>query len=171
MIELTKREKRLAIILAIFLGLIFIYFMIITPIVDWREQRKKDNESNVTKLNTLEKIYEQYRETREKTSQYNEQLNNTKGLTSIIEEIAQSLDIIKNKVYTRDRPTIVQGKYKKISADVKFEGVDIMSLLNFIYRMENSGILVQISYLRLNQAIKGRNTYDATITFNSLTYQ
>ena len=171
MIELTKREKRLAIIFAIFLGLIFIYFMIITPVVDWREQRKKENESNVTKINTLEKIYEQYRETREKTSQYNEQLNNTKGLTSIIEEIAQSLDIIKNKVYTRDRPTIVQGKYKKISADVKFEGVDIISLLNFIYRMENSGILVQISYLRLNQAIKGRNTYDATITFNSLTYQ
>jgi len=171
MIELTKREKRLAIILAILLGLVFIFFMIITPLVDWREQRKKENESNVTKLNTLEKIYEQYRETREKTSQYNEQLKNTKGLTSIIEENAQSLDIIKNKVYTRDRPTIVQGKYKKISADVKFEGVDIISLLNFIYRMENSGILVQISYLRLNQAIKGRNTYDATITFNSLTYQ
>jgi type II secretory pathway component PulM len=170
-IDLTKREKRLVMILAIFLGLVFIYFVIITPLIGWREQRKKDSESNLTKLNTLEKIYEQYRDTREKTSQYSAQLNNTKGLTSIIEENAQGLDILKNKAYTRDRPTIVQGKYKKISADVKFESIDIISLLNFIYRMENSGILVQVSYLRLNQAIKGRNTYDATITFNSLTSQ
>jgi hypothetical protein len=170
-IDLTKREKRLIAILAVFLGLVFIYLMIIAPLIAWREQRKKDNESNQAKLSTLEKIYEQFRETREKTSKYNALLNNTKGITSLIEENAQGLDILKNKAYTRDRPTISQGKYKKISADVKFESIDIISLLNFIYRMENSGILVQVSYLRLNQAIKGRNTYDATITFNSLTSQ
>ncbi len=171
MIDLTKREKRLVAILAIFLALVFVYFAIITPLMNWKEQRAKDSESNLSKLNSLEKIYDQYRETREKTMRYAAQLNNTKGLTSIIEENAQGLDILKNKAYTRDRPTISHGKYKKVSADVKFEGIDIVSLLNFIYRMETSGILVQVSYLRLNQAIKGRNTYDATITFNSLTSQ
>jgi len=31
--------------------------------------------------------------------------------------------------------------------------------------------MVHISYLRINQTIKGRNTYDATITFNSITSQ
>lgn len=122
-------------------------------------------------LNTLDKIYEQYNETKDKISQYNAQLNNTKGLTSLIEENAQSLNIIKNKTYTRDRPTVTQGKYRKISADVRFEGVDINSILNFIYRMENSGMLVKISYLRINQTIKGRNTYDVTITFNSVSTQ
>jgi hypothetical protein len=171
MIELTKREKRLALVLAAFLGVLFVYFAIITPLITWKERRNKESESNTTKLHALEKIYEQYRDVREKMTRYNAQLNSTKGITSMIEESAQSLDILKNKVYTRDRPTIVLGKYKKISADVKFEGIDIVSLLNFIYRMENSGMMVQVNYLRLTQTIKGRNTYDATITFNSLTSQ
>ena len=54
---------------------------------------------------------------------------------------------------------------------MRFEGVDINSILNFIYKMENSGMLIQISYLRINQTIKGRNTYDVTMTFNSITSQ
>ncbi len=171
MIELNKREKRLLQILAVIIGIVAFFFLIISPIISLRESINKEYELNMSKLTTLDKIYDQYRESRDRISQYNSQLNNTKGLTSMIEENAQSLNIIRNKTYTRDRPTVTQGKYKKISADVRFEGVDINSILNFIYRMENSGMLIKISYLRINQTIKGRNTYDVTITFNSLTTQ
>ncbi|OHD64121.1 MAG: hypothetical protein A2176_00565 [Spirochaetes bacterium RBG_13_51_14] len=171
MIELNKREKRLLQLLALLVGVLLVYFLIISPILSLRESINSEYESNMAKLNTLDKLYEQYRDIRQKISQYNAQLNNTRGITSLIEENAQSLNIIKNKTYTRDRPTITQGKYKKISADVRFEGIDINSILNFIYRMENSGMMIQISYLRINQTIKGRNTYDVTITFNSITSQ
>jgi len=34
--------------------------------------------------------------------------------------------------------------------------------------MENSGVLVKISYLRINQAFKGRDTYDVTLKFDSV---
>ncbi len=171
MIELNKREKRLLQVLAVVVGIVAIFFLIISPILSIRLSINKEYESNMARLNALDKIYDQYREIRDKFSQYNAQLNSTKGLTSLIEENAQNLNIIRNKTYTRDRPTVTQGKYKKISADVRFEGVDINSILNFIYRMENSGMLVRISYLRINQTIKGRNTYDVTITFNSVTSQ
>ncbi len=171
MIELNKREQRLLQALAALIGVVAVFFLVIAPILSLRESINKEYESNMNKLNMLDKIYDQYREVRDKISQYNAQLNNTKGLTSLIEENAESLNIIKNKTYTRDRPTVTQGKYKKISADVRFEGVDINSILNFIYRMENSGMMVKISYLRINQTIKGRNTYDVTITFNSVSSQ
>jgi type II secretory pathway component PulM len=171
MIELNKREKRLLMILGVVLGIVVIYFLIISPIMSLRESINKKYETNMTRLNTLDKINDQYREIQEKITQYNSQLNNTRGITSLIEENAQALNIIKNNTYTRDRPTITQGKYKKISADVRFEGVDINSILNFIYKMENSGLLIKISYLRINQTIKGRNTYDVTVTFNSVTSQ
>ncbi len=171
MIELNKREKLLLQILGVAVGIAAFFFLIISPILSLRESINKEYEANMSKLNTLDKVYDQYRETHDKISQYNSQLNNTKGITSMIEENAQSLNIIKNKTYTRDRPTVSQGKYKKISADVRFEGVDINSILNFIYRMENSGMLIKISYLRINQTIKGRNTYDVTITFNSVSTQ
>jgi Tfp pilus assembly protein PilO len=171
MIELNKRETLLLQALAAVAGAVMFYFFILSPILSLRESINKEYESNMAKLNTLDKIYDQYREAHDKITQYNSQLNNTKGLTSMIEENAQALNIIRNKTYTRDRPTVTQGKYKKISADVRFEGVDINSILNFIYRMENSGMLVRISYLRINQTIKGRNTYDVTLTFNSVSNQ
>jgi type II secretory pathway component PulM len=171
MIELNKREKRLLQLLAVVVGIVLIYLLIISPILSLRESINKEFEANMSKLNALDKIYEQYRDMKDKISQYNTQLNNTRGITSLIEENAQGLNIIKNKTYTRDRPTITQGKYKKISADVRFEGIDINSIMNFIYKMENSGMLMRISYLRINQTIKGRNTYDVTITFNSVTSQ
>jgi hypothetical protein len=171
MMELNKREKRMLAVLAVFFGILFVYFVIISPVLSWHEKRGREYETNVANLNALDKIYGQYREAHDTIDRYNTQLNNEKGITSLIEENAQSLDILKNKVFTRDRPTVVQGKYKKISSDVKFEGIDIVSLLNFIYKMENSGMMVHISYLRINQTIKGRNTYDATITFNSITSQ
>jgi hypothetical protein len=166
MIELNKREKRLLQLLAVVVGIVLVYLLIISPILSLRESINKEFEANMSKLNALDKIYEQYRDMKDKT-----QLNNTRGITSLIEENAQGLNIIKNKTYTRDRPTITQGKYKKISADVRFEGIDINSIMNFIYKMENSGMLMRISYLRINQTIKGRNTYDVTITFNSVTSQ
>jgi type II secretory pathway component PulM len=171
MIELNKREKRLLQLLAVMGGMLLVYLLVISPILSLRENINKEFESNMSKVNSLDKIYEQYREVKDKISQYNAQLNNTRGITSLIEENAQSLNIIKNKSYTRDRPTISQGKFKKISADVRFEGVDINSIMNFIYKMENSGMLMKISYLRINQTIKGRNTYDVTITFNSVSSQ
>ncbi len=171
MIELNKREKLLLQILAAVAGVLVLYFLVISPILSLRNSINTEFESNMSKLNQLDKIHEQYREIRDKMSQFNAQTGSTRGLTSIIEENAQSLNIIKNKTYTRDRPTITQGKFKKVSADVRFEGVDINSILNFIYKMENSGLLTKISYLRINQTIKGRNTYDVTITFNSITTQ
>ncbi len=171
MIELSKRETRLLQILGVVLGILLIYFLIISPIMGLRESINREYEQNMTNLTMLDKLYEEYQDLKQKNSQYSAQLNNTRGITSLIEENAQSLNIIKNKTYTRDRPTVAQGKYKKISADVRFEGLDINSILNFIYKMENSGMLIQISYLRINQTIKGRNTYDATMTFNSITSQ
>ncbi len=171
MIELNKREKRLMIALGVLIGLVVIYFAIVSPILSMKDRGKRDTESNISRLNNLDKIYEHYRAIKQEMQAINSQLGQTKGITTIIEENAQSANIINKKSYTRDRPTIVQSKYKKVSADVKFEGADITSILNFIYKMENSGMLIHVSYLRLNQTIKGRNTYDVTITFNSLTSQ
>src|SRR4030042_5081719 len=103
MIELNKREKRLLQLLALLVGVLLVYFLIISPILSLRENINSEYESNMAKLNTLDKQYEQYRDIRQKVSQNNAQLNNTRGITSLIEESAQSLNIIKNKTSPRDR--------------------------------------------------------------------
>ncbi len=149
-------------------GTAILYFLIIAPIVSFRSHMQKEFDSNMDKLNKLDTIHEEYRDARDQVARYRSQLMSGQGTTSQIEETAKSLNILRNKVYTRDMPSNIQDKYKKISTDVKFEGVDIKSMIEFIYRMENSGKLTKVSYIRINQALKGRNMYDVTLKLDTL---
>lgn len=171
MIKLNKREKRMLQGLGGVAILIIAYFLVIMPIMSFRSSIQKKFESNMSRLNRLDTIYSEYQEVKDKITRYRGQLVNTQGTTTLIEENAKALNILKNKVYTRDMPSNLQDKYKKISTDVKFEGIDIKSALDFIYKMENSGRLIRVSYLRINQALKGRNMYDVTIKFDTLASQ
>jgi len=56
-----------------------------------------------------------------------------------------------------------------VSTDVKFEGVAIAPLMKFIHLMENSDKMIKVNYLQIRLALKGRNTYDVRIKFDSLT--
>ncbi len=167
-IELNKREKLLLqVLIAIVLG-VSVYFLIVAPLIEYSKTTREEKDTSESKLRQLETIYEQYREIKQKQSRYQSLLRNTTGTTALIEEYANSLNILRNKVYTRDNPGGVQGDYKKISTDVKFEGVDITTILNFIHKMENSNSLLTVSYLRISQALKNKNLYDVTIKFETL---
>ena len=168
MIELNKREKILLQALVVVILGALTYFFIISPLLDYSSSSQDETDSNISRLKKLEAINEQYQKIRKKRSKYQALVKSTKGTTTLIEEHANSLNITRNKVYTRDRPSNIQGKYKKITTDVKFEGVDITSILKFIHKMENSNSLTRISYLRLNQALKSKNVYDATLKFETL---
>ena len=70
MIELSKRETRLLQILAVVVGILLVYFLIISPIMSLRESINSEYEQNMSKLTTLDKMYEQYQELKQKNSQY-----------------------------------------------------------------------------------------------------
>jgi len=54
---------------------------------------------------------------------------------------------------------------------MKLDGVSIQSLLKFIYEIENSNKLVNISYLRINKSFKSPNLYDVNLKIESYTLQ
>lgn len=171
MINLTKREKILLRIFIVFVSVIAVYFAIIKPILSLKENTETQYKDNITKLSKLEAIYDQYKEIRQKKNQYEQMLQQSGGITSLIKEHAKSADIVKNITYTRENPGSVQNKYKKNSTEVKFEGVGIKSVMNFIYKIENSNRLLKISYLRIHQALKGKDMYDVIIKIDSLSNQ
>ena len=168
MINLTPREKRLLKILAAVAGCLIFYFAVIYPITELMSSLDREYESNLTKVSDLDKIYEQYNEINQARLRYEGMIKNERGITSVIEENAAGTNILKNRIHTMNNPVATQGKYKKISTEVKFEGVDIKSILDFLYRMQNASLLVSVSNLRISQALKGRNVYDVSITFESL---
>jgi hypothetical protein len=58
-----------------------------------------------------------------------------------------------------------------VTADVKLEGVPIQKLVRFLYEIENSNVLLKISYLRIYQGLRGADTYDVILKIDSFTMQ
>lgn len=168
MITLTDREKTLLQILGGLVAVLAVYFLIITPIANYHSRIENESIDAKEKLYKLAKIYDKYNSLKQQKTNYERTLKGGKAVTTLIEEHAAKLGILENKVYTRDNPGVRQDKYKRIATDVKFEGVSIVPILEFLYHMENSGSLINVSYLRINQAFKGRETYDVTIKFDSV---
>ena len=168
MITLNDREKILLQILGGLAAVLAVYYLIITPIVEYHSRIETESVGAKENLYKLAKIYDKYNNLKQKKTSYERSLKSGKAVTTLIEEYAAKVGILENKVYTRDHPGARQDKYKKMSTDVKFEGVSIVPILEFIYHMENSGNLINISYLRINQAFKGRETYDVMIKFDSV---
>ena len=165
--QLSSREKRLLQLLAGVVGILVLYYGIIGPVMSLRESIDSTYQTSISRLNDLDTIYRQYREIREKKERFNQQLRDTRGVSALVEENAQKAGILGNKTYNRDHETNLQNRFKKISTDVKFEGVNIKSAVDFLYYMENSNKLIKISSLRISQALKERSNYDVTVTFDS----
>ncbi len=168
---LSSREKNLLKLLAVFAGILIIFYGLIKPVMSFRESINTSGSSALLKLKEMENICRQYREIREKNKATEAMLKDTKGVSALVEENAQKSGISGNKIYNRDKETSLQNKMKKITTDVKFEGISISSALNFLYYMENSGKLIKTSSLRINQAVKERKNYDMTVSFDSYKQQ
>lgn len=172
MIKVSAREKRLIMVLAGIIVAAVIYFMILSPIVQYRQASEARTRDDAQNLAMMDELYEQYRDIRQRRTKYMSMLDSkNENITSLIEQWAASADITRNIAYTRRTQTNIQNKYIRVTTDVKLEGIPIQKLLRFLYEVENSNTLLKISYLRIYQGLKGSDTYDVNVKIDSFTMQ
>jgi len=172
MIKLSNREKLLLKILIGTLVLIIGYNFIVMPLKNFFSSSDTVIISDKQKIEQLDRIYNNYKELETKRNQYMSLLKgDSENISTMIEQWAQNSNIARNISYSRRNQTNVQNKYIRITTDMKLEGVSIQSLLRFIYEIENSNKLVNISYLRINKSYKSPNLYDVNLKIESYTLQ
>lgn len=165
--ELSQRERMLLKILIGLVAAIALFYIIVKPMLSIKSSVESGRSAGVERLNELENLYQQYKTTQDKLAETNRLMDDTRGVSALVEENAEKTGILSNKVYNRDKEANLQNKFKKITTEVKFEGVNIKSALDFLYYMENSGKMIHTSSLRINQAVKERSSYDVTLSFES----
>lgn len=168
MINLSIREKRLLMLLAVVIFTGAFYFFIIKPVADFKKQSDSSYERNMARINKLEEINNSYREILAEKSRLNAAAPDDKGIAPLVDEIAGALNISGNKAYLRENPGVIQNGIQKVTTEIKFEGITITSLLEFINRLENSNSTLKIKNLLINTGIKERSRYDAILTVVSL---
>jgi hypothetical protein len=172
MIKLSNREKLLLKILIGTLVLIIGYNFIVMPLKNFFSSSDTVIISDKQKIEQLDRIYNNYKELETKRNQYMSLLrSDSENISTMIEQWAQNSNIARNISYSRRNQTNVQNKYIRITTDMKLDGVSIQSLLRFIYEIENSNKLVNISYLRINKSYKSPNLYDVNLKIESYTLQ
>lgn len=167
MIQISKREKKLLTILGIIVGSLLVYYVIIDPIVSFKRDAGQNLEKNLEKISRLDEIYSDYKDVLAEKNQLNIEAETT-GIASVIDEAATSLNINTNKVYLTDNQGTIKNGIQLITTNVKFEGVSIRNMIEFIYKLESSGTPLKIKNLTITAGIKGKNRYDAVITILSL---
>lgn len=170
--RLTTRERNLLIALGAVVISLFIFFVIVSPYLEYQESSESGIKDNMAKLRKMEKMYNEYREIKQKITSINGILNKTKeNITSQIEQWANSSNIASNIAYTRRKETRIKNKYIRVTTDIKFNGVSIEKVMKFIYEVENSNQLLKLNYMRIHQGLKDTNAYDVILKIDSFTRQ
>jgi len=164
MLNLSKREIRLLRILAGLIGMIFIYYFLITPVLNFKSKTDDFNLNNLDKLVRFDEMIFQYSETKLEKERLETAIASGTGISTLVDEIAVSLNITGSKVYLRERPGRIQDGIQIVNTELKFEGLDIKSLLDFISRLENSNTMLKIRNMTITAGLKETNRYDAVIT-------
>ena len=164
MLKLSRREKRLLQILGGLIGALFLYYFLVVPVLNFKSRTEDFNKSSRDKLVRFDELVFQYRETKNEKDRLENAVVSGTGISTLVDEIAVSLNISGNKVYLRERPGRIQEGIQIITTELKFEGLNIQSLLEFISRLENSNTMLKIKNLTLTAGLKDTNRYDAVIT-------
>lgn len=168
MLNLNNREKKLLLVLAGILFTGFIYYFIISPIIELKKESNDVFNKNRLKIVKIDEIYAEYKDILIEKNKLNAVASSNVGIGALIDDIASGLNIKSNKVYLKENPGVIQNGFQKMTTEVKFEGIPVKSLLEFINRLESSNTPLKIQSLVIYSGIKERSRYDAVITVVSL---
>lgn len=172
MIRLSDREKKLLMLLAGVVAVAVVYFLIVTPLLEFRRSAAEQSKKLSHDLQRLEELYDEFRDLKQKKTRYMSLLSNkNENITTLVEQWSTAAELTRNIAYTRRSQATIQNKFIRVTADVKLEGVPIQKLVRFLYEIENSNVLLKISYLRIYQGLRGADTYDVILKIDSFTMQ
>jgi len=166
--NLNDREKKLLFVLAGIFIAGFLYYFIISPIIQFKKNSDDIYNKNRLKISRLDDIYSEYKDILAEKGKLNTVASESSSIATLVDSVATNLNIKSNRTNFTENPGIVQNGIQKTTTEIKFEGITINSLLEFINKIENSNTPLKIQKLRIISGIKERSRYDTVITIVSL---
>lgn len=162
--NLSKREKLLLKILLSVIAATAFYLLILKPLILVQNKEVSKAEYSGDSVRKLETIYKKYKETVDLKNKLNNSIKNSSGITSIVNEISNSVNILKNRTDMKEYPGKIQNGIQRIKTVIKYEGISINSFLRLIEQLENSSTYIKVKKVKLYPSIKSKqNIYDVNI--------
>ena len=163
--NLSQREQRVLIGAGAFLVVMILYFG-----VDSIVQRYDKLESRIaTKRGEIEKITRlraQYMEAHKQLAEIKAKLDQMErgfSVLSFIEDLAKKQNIRENIGSVKPKKIPLNDDYDENIVELKMDNVSLSELVDFIYKVENSGHLLKVKRLRIKTRYDNRDLLNVTM--------
>lgn len=167
MIELSQRDRTVLIFGGVFLFVFCIVQFLIFPLLDKQDQLKRALAVQDDSIRQMQALYVEHQSLIDQFDQQSHMISKRSksfSLFSFLDAQAEKSRVKKNVSYMKPMVQKTEKKAYKVSkVKVKLKNVYLGSLVDFLYRVENSSNAVSITSLSLSKAGKKKDNLDAVI--------
>jgi hypothetical protein len=170
MITLAKREKNFVIGAACFMGVFFLFQLLIFPFFEKKDRMQKGIKAKEVELREVLRVcaeYEAYKE----DSLGLEQILGTRRrgftLRTFLQEKANESGVIIGRI--SEFPSKDTGQFIESTMEVRLEAVTLRQLKEYLYRIESPEDLVSVPTISIKQNKREPGRHD--VTLRALTFE
>ena len=170
MITLAKREKNLVIGAACFLGIFFLFQLLIFPFFEKKDRMQKGIK---TRENDLEEViwlcgeYEAYKGNSQSIEQVLGRRKRGFTLRTFLQQKANEAGVIIGRI--NEFPSKEKGQFIESTMEVRLEAVTVKQLRDYLYRIESPEDLVSVPTISIKQNKREPGYHD--VTLRALTFE
>lgn len=163
--NLTQREQRVLLALAVFIVLALVFWGVDSVYQSYDDLRGKIQRQK-EELKKISRLQEQYRQTHGELEKIKSKLDQMKkgfSLLSFIEDLANKENIRENIGSVKPKTIPMGENYEEKQVEIQMDDITLPKLVDFIYKIENSGHLLRVKRLRLKTRYDNRNLLHVTM--------
>ncbi len=164
-INLSQRDQRLLIGLGAFLLLLVVY-LTVESVVKGYDDLAKDIEKKTEEVGNLSQLREEYMEAHKQLEEIKTKLDRMEkgfSMLSFIEDLAKKQNIRENIGSVKPKDLPLNDDYDEDIVELKLDNVSLPDLVDFIYKIENSGHLLKVKRLRVKTRFDNRDLLNVTM--------
>lgn len=164
-LNITQREQRVVAAAGILLFLLLVYLGVDAVVQRYQDlgQRIEIRKQDLTKISHLR---DQYLETHRQVEEIRSRLENKQkdfSLLSFIEDLANREGIRENIGSVKPKKLPLNEDYDESSVEIQMDNVTLPKLVDFAYKIENSGHILKVKRVRLKTRYDDRNLLNVTL--------
>ena len=164
-VNLSQREQRVLIGAGVFFILLFLYFGVDSVLQSYDKLEDKISAKRA-EIEKISLIRDQYMEAHEQLADIKAKLDQMeKGFSvlSFIEDLANKENIRENIGSVKPKKLPLNDSYDENIVELKIDNVSLSELVDFIYKIENSGQLLKVKRLRVKTRFDNRDLLNVTL--------
>ena len=171
-IRLSNREKKTVVIGGIGLLILLIVFGWLLPNLDKINQLDRMIVAEQDRLNKIKKLYGDFQALNQRADTVKELIESRGSgdfsIASVVENMARQTEILERIQYLKPAYAPVSDVYREASVALKATLVPPEQLVDFLYQIEASDLLLNIRSLQIRIHSKEEGKLDATMTVFTL---